>query len=92
MNKLLENKNMMLVNWSIVGYFMILIGLNHYQVDVQILHVLRELFTIPFVLAAVFFSVLGFKQWFSGSMDLKAGISFGGLLLCTIWIIRSFFV
>lgn len=90
MEKLLENKNLVLINWGIVGYFLLLVGVNHYQFDFQLLGLIRELFTIPFILAAILFSVLGIKQWLNGSLDLKAGISLGALLICTFWILRSF--
>jgi hypothetical protein len=50
-----------------------------------------ELLTIPFILAAVIISVLGFKKIRSGTMNPGTRISFFLLLVCTGLIIVSFF-
>ena len=80
------------VNYIIVSYFIVLYLLNAYQVQNNFIDALRELFTIPFLLAKVVFLILsvvlirrhGYRR--PGTI-----ISFIALLACAIATIGSFF-
>lgn len=91
MEKLLENKNLSIINLSIIVFFMFFYGVNYYEIDFFLIEVFRELLTIPFILAAIAFSILGFRKLLTGKMDYSTGISFFMLLTCTVLIIISFF-
>ena len=90
METLLDNKKLIIINIVITGYFIVIYGFHHLELQTAITVFVTELLTIPFVLAAIVFSVLGIKKLLSGTMNYTTGVSFLFLLTCTALIIISF--
>ncbi len=59
MRTLVNNNTLTIVNLSIVAYFGLLYLLDFLKIDFVLLGVVREIFTIPFLLAQMLFLVLG---------------------------------
>ena len=59
MDKRINNSNLTIINFSIVAYFVLLYVLDFFKIDFVLIGVVREIFTIPFLLAQLLFLVLG---------------------------------
>lgn len=91
MSKLITPRNLTIINFSIVIYF-ILIGLIHYfKIDFVLMGVLIELLTIPFLIAQIVFLVIGIKQLINGQKNRLTFISVLTLAICSIITISGFF-
>lgn len=91
MNKLLNSRNLSLVNLLIVTYFVGLYLVNFYQVDHKLVGVLGELLTVPFLIAMVLFLAIGIKYLTERKKQTITVISIGLLGLCAIATVKSFF-
>jgi len=91
MDKRINNKNLTTINFSIVAYFVLLYVLNYFKIDFVLIGVLREIFTIPFLLAKLLFLVLGIIHVVKYKTYLLTCISIILLAINTIYTIGSFF-
>lgn len=91
MNKRINNSNLTIINFSIVAYFALIYVLNFFKIDFVLIGVLREVFTIPFLLAQFLFLVLGIIHLFKHKTYLLTFISIILLAINVIYTIGSFF-
>lgn len=84
MNKSITNRNLTVINFAIVSYFMLLVLINYYKIDHVLVGVFRELLTIPFFLAQIVFLVIGIKHLLTNKKDYVLIISLIALAICTI--------
>ena len=91
MNKLITNRNLTIINFLIVSYFLLLFLVNFYKVDFVLIGVFRELLTIPFILAQIVFLVLGIIFLVKYKSHLLTTISLIALSICSVLTIGSFF-
>lgn len=61
MDKLITNRNLTIVNFAIVSYFILIWLINFYKIDNVIIGVFREILTIPFLIAQIVFLVIGIR-------------------------------
>jgi hypothetical protein len=91
MNTLFSNRNLTIVNFAIVFYFILIWLVNVYQIDFVLVGVFRELFTIPFLLAQIVFLVIGIIYLMKNKKSLLFMLSVIALAICSIITIGSFF-
>lgn len=91
MNKLITNKNLAVVNFTIVSYFILIWLINFYNIDLILIGVFREILTIPFLIAQIVFLAIGIKYLIKNQESLILIISVISLTICTIITIGSFF-
>lgn len=91
MNTLFSNRNLTIVNFAIVFYFILIWLINIYQIDFVLVGVFRELFTIPFLLAQIVFLVIGIIYLMKNKKSLLLMLSVIALAICSIITIGSFF-
>ena len=91
MSKLLNNRTLIIVNFSIVSYFVVLYLLDFFKIDFVVLGVFREIFTIPFLLAQLLFLVLGILHVIKYKTYLLTFISIILLAINATYTIGSFF-
>jgi len=90
MNKLLTNRNLTIINCVIVTYFGLIYLLNIYKIDFVLIGVFRELLTIPFLGAQIFFLVLGIIHLIKHKTHFLTIISIIGLAISAIYTIGWF--
>ena len=91
MNKLITNRNLIIVNFAIVSYFILIWLINFYKIDFVLTGVFREILTIPFLIAQIIFLVIGIKYLMKNQRNFLTVISVLLLAICTIITIGSFF-
>lgn len=91
MNKLITDRNLIIVNFTIVFYFILIWLINFYKIDFILIGVFREILTIPFLIALVMFLVIGIKYIIKNQKNILTIISVLSLAICTIITIGSFF-
>ena len=91
MNKLITNKNLIIVNFAIVSYFILIWLINFYKIDFVLIGVFREMLTIPFLIAQIVFLVIGIKYLIKNQINLLTLISVLSLAICAVITIGSFF-
>jgi hypothetical protein len=91
MNKLTSNRNLPIVNFAIVAYFILIYVLNFYNIEIVLIGVFRELLTIPFLIAQIVFLVIGIKFITKNKSHPLTIISVLALAICTVFTISSFF-
>jgi hypothetical protein len=91
MNKLITNRNLTIVNFAIVSYFILIWLINFYKLDFVLIGVFREMLTIPFLIAQIVFLVIGIKYLIKNQINLLTIISVVSLAICAIITIGSFF-
>jgi hypothetical protein len=87
----MTNRNLTIVNFAIVFYFVIIWLIYYHKIDYVIIGVFRELFTIPFLIAQIVFLVIGIKYLISGQRNKLTLVSIFFLVVCAIITIGSFF-
>jgi len=91
-NKTLTSKNLIIINFTIVSYFILIYLTNYYKVDFVLVGVFRELLTIPFLLAQIVFLFLGIVHLIKNrERNILTIISIISLAVCAIITIGSFF-
>lgn len=90
MDKLLTNRNLAIVNFAIVFYFILLWLINLYKIDHVLIGVFGELLTIPFLIAQIVFLVIGIKYLIKNQRDFLTIISVLSLAICTVITIGGF--
>lgn len=91
MDKLITTRNLTLVNFSIVAYFLLIWLINLYEINFVLIGVLRELLTIPFLIAQIVFLIVGVKYLLNKQRNLWTVISIFLLAISAIITIGSFF-
>jgi len=91
MNTLFSNRNLTIVNFAIVLYFILIWLVNVYQIDFVLVGVFRELLTIPFLLAQIVFLAIGIKYLVTNKKNLLFIFSVLALAICSTITIGSFF-
>ena len=89
--KSITNKNLIVANFAIVSYFILIWLINFYKIDFVLIGVFRELLTIPFLIAQIVFLVIGIKFIIKNQIDTLTIISVLSLAICMIITIGSFF-
>ena len=82
---------MIVANFAIVSYFILIWLINFYKIDFVLIGVFRELLTIPFLIAQIVFLVIGIKFIIKNQRDTLTIISVLSLAICMIITIGSFF-
>ncbi|MFY0630846.1 MAG: hypothetical protein JXR05_10730 [Flavobacteriaceae bacterium] len=93
MKKGFSDRNVTVINFGIMGFFGLIYLINYYQIDAVLIGVIREMLTIPFLLALVGFSILGVIYLIRASKK-KIGRSISSVLLiiCAFITLRTFFL
>ncbi|MEY3820201.1 MAG: hypothetical protein RL337_382 [Bacteroidota bacterium] len=91
MDKRINNSNLTIINFSIVAYFVLLYVLDFFKIDFVLIGVVREIFTIPFLLAQLLFLVLGVIHIIKHKTYLLTFISIILLAINATYTIGSFF-
>jgi hypothetical protein len=91
MNKLITNRNLTIINFVIVSYFIQIQIINYYKIDFVLIGVFRELLTIPFLIAQLLFLVIGTKHLIKRKSNFWVIISLVSLAICTIMTVSWFF-
>ncbi|ARV14697.1 hypothetical protein [Polaribacter sp. SA4-12] len=91
MRKLITNRNLIIVNFGIVSYFILIWLIKIYKIDSVLIGVFREMLTIPFLLAQIVFLVIGIKYLIKNKRNLITTFSVLALAICTVITIGSFF-
>ena len=91
MSKLTTDRNLTIINFVIVFYFILLWLLNFYGIDFVLIGVFRELLTIPFLIAQIIFLIIGIKYLIKNERNLLTVISVLILAICSFITIGSFF-
>ena len=91
MSTFVNNKNLTIINFSIVAYFGLLYVLNFLKIEFVLIGVFREIFTIPFLIAQLLFLVLGIIHIIKYKTHLFTFISIVLLAINAIYIAASFF-
>ena len=92
MNTSLTNRNLAVVNFTIVFYFIALWLVNLYSIDFVLIEIFRELLTIPFLIAQIVFLVIGIKHITKNKKDSLIVMSVLTLATCAIITVGSFFL
>jgi len=91
MNKSTTNRILIIANFSIVLYFTLIGLINFYKIDVVLIGVFREIFTLPFLIAQIVFLGIGIGYLIKNKRNLLVIISFLSLVICSVITIGSFF-
>jgi len=91
MNKSTTNRILIIANFSIVLYFTLIGLINFYKIDVVLIGVFREIFTLPFLIAQIVFLSVGIGYLIKNKRNLLVIISFLSLVICSVITIGSFF-
>ncbi len=82
---------MTIINFVIVSYFILIYALNFYKIDVVLIGIFRELFTIPFLIGQIVFLVIGVKHLMNHKKHILTIISLLLLAACSVVTLGSFF-
>lgn len=91
MNRLIKNKNLTILNFVIISYFLLIWLLISFQIEHVLIGVFIELLTIPFLIAQLIFLVIGIKKVIKEQTDFLTKLSVLLLVLCATITIGSFF-
>lgn len=91
MSTFLNNKNLTIINFSILIYFGLIYMIDFLKIEFVVIGVLREIFTIPFLLAQMIFLVLGIIHVVKYKTHFLTLISIIVLAINAIYTIGSFF-
>jgi len=91
MDKLITNRNLTIVNFAIVSYFILIWLINFYKIDNVIIGVFREILTIPFLIAQIVFLVIGIRYLIKNKKDFLLIVSVLSLAISSIITIGWFF-
>jgi len=87
----LTHRDLTIINFTIVFYFILLWLINYYQIDFVLIGVFRELLTIPFLIAQLVFLIIGVLFLIKNKLNFITIISVLALAICTVSTIGSFF-
>jgi hypothetical protein len=84
------SKTITLINFFIVAYFSIIYLLYIVKIDFVLVGVLRELLTIPFLLAQIFFLVIGVVYYVRYKANFVFILSWLALAICSYFTLSMF--
>lgn len=87
----MNRSKLILINFTIVVYFIVLWLIGYYKIDTFLIRVFKELLTIPFLIAQLVFLVVGIKYVFSCQKDFIFTLSLLLLAVCSVITVGSFF-
>jgi len=90
-NNSFSEKNLTIVNFSIVIYFISIWLINRFEIDFTIIGVFRELLTIPALLAQLVFLFISIRKVLQHKASLVLKLSILALTVCSVLTISSFF-
>ena len=92
MRKILSERNLTIINFIIVSYFVLIYIINYFEVDNTIINVFREILTLPFLLGQLLFLIAGIFFLIKNlKTRLLTRISIILLAISTLITIGSFF-
>lgn len=91
MTKLIKPRNLILVNFTIIAFFIMIWLLNIYKIDGVVIGIFREFFTLPFLIAQLVVVVIGTKYVLNHQTSFLTLVSVICLAICTLITIGSFF-
>ncbi len=89
--KQLTNRNLIIINFSIVLYFLLLWLIAHYEIHHVLIGVFSELLTMPFLIAQIIFLFLSIKYLINNEIRILLVGSILLLLICSTLTIGSLF-
>jgi hypothetical protein len=89
--KFITDRNLTIINFAIVFYFLLIYLIHKYQVDFVIIGVFRELLSIPFLIAQIVFVIIGINHLIKQKIRLLNVVSLFALVICSIITLSSFF-
>lgn len=92
MNKLITNKNLTIVNFIIVSYFILIWLTNFYKIDFVFIGIFREILTIPFLMGQIVFLVIEIAYLIKDKSSFLMIFSLFLLAVCTVITVGSFFL
>ncbi|MCR9182098.1 MAG: hypothetical protein NXH73_04150 [Flavobacteriaceae bacterium] len=87
----MNQSKLILINFTIVVYFIVLWLIDYYKIDTVLIGVFKELLTIPFLIAQLVFLIVGIKYVFSYQKEFIFIISVLLLAICVVISVGSFF-
>jgi hypothetical protein len=91
MIKLISARNLVIINFGIVAYFILIVFVDFYKINYVFIGFFRELLTIPFLLAQAVFVLIGITLLIKRKSNFLTIISVTALAICTFFTISSFF-
>ena len=91
MKKLISDRKLIITNFIIVSYFVLIWLINFYKIDIVLIGVFRELLTIPFLIAQIVFLVIGINFLIKNQRNILTIISVLSLACCMLITVGSFF-
>ncbi len=87
----MNRSKLILINFTIVVYFIVLWLIDYYKIDTVLIGVFKELLTIPFLISQLVFLVVGIKYIFSCQRNFLFILSVLLLAICSVITVGSFF-
>ena len=91
MKKSITDRKLIIANFTIVSYFVLIWLINVYKIDIVLIGVFRELLTIPFLIAQIVFLVIGINFLIKNQRNALTIISVLSLAFCMLITVGSFF-
>ena len=91
MKKSITDRKLIIGNFTIVSYFVLIWLINVYKIDIVLIGVFRELLTIPFLIAQIVFLVIGINFLIKNQRNALTIISILSLACCMLITVGSFF-
>ena len=91
MKKSISDRKLIIANFTIVSYFVLIWLINVYKIDIVLIGVFRELLTIPFLIAQIVFLVIGINFLTKNQRNVLTIISVLSLACCMLITVGSFF-
>jgi hypothetical protein len=91
MKKSITDRKLIIANFTIVSYFVLIWLINFYKIDIVLIGVFRELLTIPFLIAQIVFLVIGINFLINNQRNALIIISVISLACCMLITVGSFF-
>jgi hypothetical protein len=90
MKKSITDRKLIIANFTIVSYFVLIWLINVYKIDIVLIGVFRELLTIPFLIAQIVFLVIGINFLIKNQRNALTIISVLSLACCMLITVGSF--
>ncbi len=91
MKSLITNRNIIIVNFTIVSFFILIWLINLYDIKLVIIGIFREILTIPLLISQIVILVIGIKHIIRNRGNFLLLISVLSLAICSMIITTSFF-
>ncbi len=88
----MSKRNLIIVNFIIVSYFILVWLVSFYKIDFFLIGIVTEILTIPFIIAQIVVLSIGIKYLISHKSDFLAIISVLTLAICAIITIGSLII